>query len=58
MKTTQWNDLPHKGTAEMRAKIEAEAVAELKRVGFSAAPPEARPTHEDRSNTEKVSSLS
>jgi len=36
MKTTNWNDLKHKGTPEMRAKVDAEAVAELERVGFAA----------------------
>ena len=35
MKMTKWNDLKHKGTPEMRAKVDAEAVAELERVGFA-----------------------
>jgi uncharacterized protein (DUF433 family) len=29
MKTTKWEDLQHKGTEEMRAKVKTEALAEL-----------------------------
>jgi DNA-binding XRE family transcriptional regulator len=36
MKTTKWTDLKHKGTPAMRASVDAEAVAELERVGFAA----------------------
>jgi DNA-binding XRE family transcriptional regulator len=36
MKTTKWSDLKHKGTAAMHAKVDADAVAELERVGFAA----------------------
>ena len=36
MKTTKWHDLRHKGTAAQRSKVDAEAAAELERVGFAA----------------------
>jgi DNA-binding XRE family transcriptional regulator len=36
MNTTKWNDLKHKGTPAMRARVDTEAVAELERVGFAA----------------------
>jgi DNA-binding XRE family transcriptional regulator len=36
MKTAKWNDLKHKGTPAQRAKVDAEAVTELERVGFAA----------------------
>jgi DNA-binding XRE family transcriptional regulator len=36
MNLTKWSDLKHKGTPEMHAKVDAEAIAELERIGFAA----------------------
>lgn len=36
MKTTRWRDLDHKNSAEKRAEIRHEALAELDRIGFAA----------------------